>query len=201
MKSLSLLFSIVLAVFIASGCGMAARQIQTKSQSGKSDVFTEVYGDSPLPKGFADLIIKANIKTHREGYYMLESRASLHGKEKYPFIVNIDGQAVRWEVTGIRNEKPRYDAEGKTSLDPEAGDGMKYVLERKVRTAVGSHNIFLGLPEKNYFVEVELLLREGETSTLEFRPVYRTKRLPTRIPSFLKGIENYEVFLNDEKIL
>lgn len=201
MRNLTLLFSIVLAVFIVSGCGVAAREILTKSQSEKADVFTEVSGDSPLPKGFADLIIKANIKTHREGYYMLESRASLHGKEKYPFIVNIDGQAVRWEAAGIRNEKPRYDPGGKTSLDPEAGDGMKYVLERKVRMAVGSHSIFLGLSEENYFVEVELLLREGETSTLEFRPVYRTKRIPRRIPSFLQGIEKYEVFLNHEKIL
>jgi hypothetical protein len=183
-----------------SGCGTASREIQQKSQSEKTDVFTEVKDGGTIPKGFADLVIKANIKTHIEGYYILESKESLHGKEKYPFLVNIDGQAARWEVEGIKDIKPAYDADGKTSRDPEAREGFKYVLEKKIRLNQGSHRVFFGLPEDKYSTEVEISLKEGEMSILEFKPVYRTKKIPTRIPTFLKGIDKYVVLVNDKQI-
>jgi hypothetical protein len=47
---------------------------------------------------------------------------------------------------------------------------------------------------------VVISLKEGEASTLEFKPIYRTKKIPMRIPTFLKGIDKYEVFLNDKQI-
>ncbi|RPI37249.1 MAG: hypothetical protein EHM54_03620 [Nitrospiraceae bacterium] len=77
---------------------------------------------------------------------------------------------------------------------------MKYVLQKRVRLRAGQHRIFFGLPEENYFTEVEISLREGEAGDLEFRPAYRTKRIPSRIPTFLKGIDEYEVFLNGKQI-
>jgi hypothetical protein len=64
----------------------------------------------------------------------------------------------------------------------------------------GTHKVFFGLPEHNYSTEVEISLKEGETGTLEFKPIYRTKRIPARIPTFLKGIYRYAVFLNGELI-
>jgi hypothetical protein len=201
MKRLLILLVAILAGLPLLGCGTTAKEIQARSQSGKTDVFTEVIGSKAIPKGFADLTIKADIKTHVEGYYILESKESLHGKEKYPFLVNIDGQVARWEVDGIRDVKPAYDGDGKTSRDPEAQEGFKYMLEKNIRLAVGSHKVFFGLPEDNHSTEVEVSLKEGEMNILEFRPIYRTKRIPTRIPTFLKGIDKYEVFLNGKKIL
>jgi hypothetical protein len=183
------------------GCGIAAREIQARSQSEKTDVFTEVRESESIPKGFADLIIKANIKMHVEGYYVLESKESLHGKQKYPFLVNIDSQATRWEVDGIKDVKPAYTADGKTSRDPEAGEGFKYVLEKKIRLHAGTYKVFFGLSEDNYSTEVEIALKEGEMSILEFNPIYKTKRIPTRIPTFMKGIDKYEMFLNGKQIL
>ncbi len=183
------------------GCGTTAKEIQMRTQSNKTDVFTEVRDEGTIPKGFAELTIKANIKTHIEGYYMLESKESLHGKEKYPFVVNIDGQAARWEVDGIKDVKPAYDADGKTSRDPEAGEGFRYVLEKKIRLRAGTHKVFFGLPEDKFSIEVEISLKEGEINILEFKPIYRTKSIPTRIPTFMKGIGRYEVFLNNHKIL
>lgn len=200
MRSPIVLFSIVLAGIIA-GCGTTAREIQAKSQSGRNNVFIEVKGDEPIPTGFAALTIRANIKTHIEGYYIFESKESLHGKEKYPFVVNIDGQAVRWEVSGVKDVKPAYDADGKTSRDPEAREGIKYELVKKVRLTAGAHKVFFGLPEEKYAADVDILLKEGETSTLEFKPAYRTKRIPMRIRTFLNGIDSYQVFLNDKRIL
>ncbi|TSA10475.1 MAG: hypothetical protein D4R73_05210 [Deltaproteobacteria bacterium] len=200
MNRLLIFFVAVLTGLSLLGCGTTAKEIQARSQSEKADIFTEVKDGGTIPNGFAELTIKANIKTHIEGYYILESIESLHGKEKYPFLVNIDGQAARWEVDGIKDIKPAYDSDGKTSRDPEAREGFKYVLEKKLRLHAGTHKVFFGLPEDNYSTEVEISLKEGETNTLEFKPIYRTKRIPTRIPTFMKGIDKYEVFLNDKQV-
>ena len=154
-----------------------------------------------MPKGFAELTIRANIKTHIEGYYILASKESLHGKEKYPFLLNIDGQAARWEVDGIRDAKSARDAEGRTSRDPEAREGFKYVLEKKLRLTAGTYRVCFGLPEDNDSTEVETSLKEGEASTLEFKPIHKTKRIPARITTFMKEIDKYEVFLNDKLLL
>lgn len=103
------------------------------------------------PKGFADLVIKASIKTHLESYYILESKESLHGKSGYSFVINIDGQAVTWKVDGQKDTVPPYDAKGKISTNPEAGEGVKYSLEKRVRLAACSHRIFFGIPERKVF--------------------------------------------------
>ncbi len=200
MKRLFIFFIFTISVLSLTGCGATSKEIRAKSQSERTNVFTEVKEEGMPPKGFVDLVIKASIKTHLEGYYIGESRESLHGKPAYPLLINIDGQAIVWNTEGVKDSKPKYVKDGKTSRDPEAGEGMKYALEKKIRLAAGTHRIFFGLPEDDYSTEVEIPLKEGETSILEFKPIYRTKRIPTRIPSFLAGINKYEVFLNGEPV-
>ena len=178
------------------GCGTAAKQIQMKSQGERMDVFSEVKDESAPPKGFVDLIIKASIKTHLESYYILESKESLHRKQGYPYVFNLDGQAVIWRVEGQKEVTPAYDENGKRI--PEGGEGMRYILEKKIRLAAGAHKIFFGLPEEDYFEEIEITLKEGKLHALEFKPVYRKDN--RRIQSFLHEIKSYEVFL-DEKHL
>ena len=148
---------------MSAGCGTAVKEMQMKSQSERTDVFVEVKDGEPIPEGFADLIITANIKTPLAGYYMLASKKSLHGKPGYPFLINIDGQAVVWKSEGVLDSKPAYDKDGKTSLDPEAREGMKYALNKKVRLRAGSHRIFFGLPEENYSSTVDIELKDGES--------------------------------------
>jgi hypothetical protein len=167
-----------------------------ESESQRVDVFKEVAEGGPIPPGYSDLIIKANIKTHLEGYYIGESKESIHGKPSYPFLINIDGQAVRWNAPGVLDNKPAYDRDGKTSRDPEAGHGMKYLLEKKVRLAAGPHKIIFGLPEDNYAIEAGITVQNGETTVIEYIPVYRYKSLPARIPTFLHGIARYDLNLN-----
>ncbi|MEK6743952.1 MAG: hypothetical protein AABZ15_10090 [Nitrospirota bacterium] len=200
MKKYTAYVSVVLLFVVLSGCGASAKMTQTKSQSERTDVFTEVSDVGARPQGFADMIVKANIKTHAVGYYLGESGKSLHGKPGYPFVLNIDGHALVWKVDGQKDAKPAYDKDGKTSLDPEAGDGMKYVLEKKLRLRPGTHKVFFGLPQDEYHVEAEIALRDGEEAALEFKPVYRYKIQPTRIPTFLEGINKYEIYFNGVKI-
>ena len=185
--------SLAIAISISIvACADSMKQISRMSQSERVDVFTEVTADEPVPSGFSDVVIKASIKTPLEGYYSLESKESAHGKPDCTFLVNIDGQAVQWKVAGQKHELPAF-IDGKTSRDPEAGEGMKYVLEKKVRLASGAHNVFFGLPGDAYCITTAITLKSGVSYVLEYKPVYWYKRLPTRIPTFLKGIERYEV--------
>ena len=194
-KILSVVFMLVLTGMLV-GCGATASKIGRLTQSQHLEVFSEISGSGEVPPGFVDLILRANIKTHVEGYYAFESKDSLHGKPGYPFLLNIDGQAVVWRVEGERETTPLYDERGKISNNPEAGDGVRYVLEKTIRLAVGTRVLFLGLPEENYYTKADVTLKPGETYVLEFKPRYRYKTLPTRIPTFLKGLDEYEIVLN-----
>ena len=179
------------------GCGATAKIIEQKAQNARTDVFTEITNDDNPTQGFVTLAIKATIKTPLEGYYLFDS---LCGKPGYPFIMNIDGQAATWKVDGQKEIVPSYDKDGKISHDPEAGEGIKYVLEKKIQLRPGKHKVFLGLPSEDYFKELEVTLREGKTYKLEFKPIYKYKTQPTRLPSFKKSIKEYEVYLNNLNI-
>jgi hypothetical protein len=181
---------------ILIGCGVTAKTIEQKTQNTRPDVFTEIKNDDTLSEGFVTLAIKATIKTPLEGYYLLESKDSMRGKPGYPFVINIDRQAAAWKVDGQKEILPLYDQDGKTSHDPEAGEGIKYVLEKKIQLRAGTHKVFFGLPDENYFKELEIMLQEGKNYSLEFKPIYKYKTHPTRIPAFKKGIKEYEVYLN-----
>lgn len=107
--------SAAVLVAVLTGCGATAKMIAAKSQSERTDVFTEVTDTPTKPQGYVDLIVKANIKTHVEGYYGGESEKSLHGKPGYPFVLNIDGQAMTRTVDGQKDVKPAYNEDGSTS--------------------------------------------------------------------------------------
>ena len=189
---ISILICTVFFALMSAGCSTAVKEIQMKSQSERTDIFIEVKDGEPVPEGFVDLMITADIKTPLAGYYSLESKKSVNGKPEYPFLINVDGQAVIWKADGVRD--------GKTGSGPEAREGMKYTLSKKVRLLAGPHRIFFGLPEENYYSTVDITLKVGESSLIEYEPVYRYKRSPTRIPTFLKGINRYKVFLNGTQI-
>jgi len=190
---------IVAALGLLVGCSGSAKMINAKSQSERADVFQERLGGESIPAGYADLVIKASIKTHLEGYYACESKDSAHGKEVYPFLINIDGQAVLLKIKGEKHQLPKY-VEGKTSRDPEAGNGTKYVLEKKVRLAAGAHKVFFGLPEEPYYTEADITMVSENAYVLEFKPKYWHKYVPTRMQTFLKGIYMYEVYVNAVKV-
>ena len=183
------------------GCGTTVNTIiKQKTQNVRTDIFAEMKNYDTPSEGFVTLAIKATIKTPLEGYYLLESKDSMGGKPGYPFIINISGQAAAWKVDGQKEILPLYDKDGKTSHDPEAGEGIKYVLEKKIQLRAGTHKVFLGLLNEDYFKEFEIMLHEGKTYTLEFKPIYKYKTQPTRIPSFKKGIKEYEAYLNNMHI-
>lgn len=200
MRNLVNIMIAITVVFILAGCVMPTKEIARMTNSTRTDVFIEVPAEGKAPTGLVDLVIKASIKTSLEEYDALESKMPAQKKPGYPFLVNIDGQAALWTGDGQKETIPLYDENGKTSRDPDAGVGMKYRLEKKIRLAIGLHKIVFGLPNKDYLSEFKVSLNGGEAQVLEFKPVYRYKTYPFRIPTFLKGIERYDAVLNGQVV-
>ena len=196
MKRQLISYVAILVGLYLTGCGATAKEIQMKSQSEKINVFKEIKAGEAVPRGFVDMVIKASIKTHAEGLYPLEPKEQFHGNPDYPFLINIDGQADIWKVKGITDDTPLYDERGKTRTDPEAGNGVKYILDKKIRIAAGPHRIFFGLAAEGITKKFEVTLKDGEKYVLQLKPVYEYTIHPYRIPSFLEGVKDYEVFLN-----
>jgi hypothetical protein len=188
---------ILIAVgIILVGCGAASKEIARMSQSARTDVFAEVPAEETVLAGFGNLVMRASLKTPLAGYYCLESKRSAQGKAIYSFLINIDGQAVLWQVEGQKHLLPEY-VDGKTSRDPEAGEGMKYVLEKKIQLAAGYHKVFFGLPDEPYYTTADISVKSGGLYVLEFKPDYKYKTSPTRIPTFLRGVKKFEVMFKE----
>jgi hypothetical protein len=57
------------------------------------------------------------------------------------------------ESDGQKEILPRYDKDGKASCDPDAGEGIKYVFEKKKKNAPWNAQNFPGLPTDDCFRE------------------------------------------------
>jgi len=186
----------ILSGFVFGGCAThtaVKEQIQRKSIA-QGSVFEELR-DGQVRAGYVVLTIRASMKTPKEGYYLFESKDSLHGKPQYPFIFNIGGQGAVWMANGKPDLQQKI-VDGRKN--PEGGEGVKYDLERKITLEPGSYKIYLGLTGEAFEKEITVNLTDQPQNVLEFLPVYRRDRI--RGKSFYKGISNFEVFLNGKRI-
>lgn len=188
MRRTAVLLVASIAGAILAGCVTTSQFMKARSQSARTDVFGEVGEKDAVPREYAVLEIRASIKTHTEGFYLHESRNSLHGKKGYPFVLNIDGQAVVWKIDGREETIPFYFEKG--GRNPEGGTGVKYEIQKKIRLAAGSHRVFFGLPTEDYYREFAVKFKEGRSYALVFEPVYKKQRRDTR--RFLNGLECLE---------
>jgi len=133
MRSLNRFLLAAIVGIVLAGCMTTSQFMKARSQGARADVFEEIGENDTVPGGYALLEIRASIKTHTEGFYLLESRDSLHGKKGYPFVLNIDGQAVVWKVDGREETIPIHFEKG--GRNPEGGTGVRY--EIRVTAQVG----------------------------------------------------------------
>jgi hypothetical protein len=186
-----------LLLFLLSACVTAQKEIALKQNSTATGVFKEIQDGAPTPKDVTDLVIKASIKTPVSGYHLFESEKHRHGKPNYPFVFNVDGQAVVWEVDGVP-EITSQEGEDK-ARGPEAGEGFRYLLEKRIHLAPNSHTVFFGLPDEDCRTENMIEIEKNRVNVLEYRPVYgKTGRAIS--PHFLYGIKGLEVYLNGTRI-
>jgi hypothetical protein len=194
-----MLLPFIIFVLLLGGCATNAavtEQIKRKSMEQET-VFEELKDGSTPAAGFSVLTIRANMKTVKEGFYPLESKAALHGKPEYPFVFNIGGQGVIWLAKGTPDIQQQI-VDGKRN--PEGGEGMKYLLEKRIMLKPGTYKVYLGLTEEKIQEEVIVALTESKKSILEFRPLYFTGRYNRNTGSFYRGVRDFEVLLDDKKI-
>ncbi len=165
------------------GCAAASREIWLKSRSEKENIFSESVKD-PIPSGKAELRIRTSIKTK------LPVPPKDIATRGYPFLLNIDGQAATWRVFGQRERS------GKTKH--ERGEGLRYALEKNLVLSAGLHRIFFALPEEDCSVQFEATLKEGESYSLEFDPLY--EECLTRHKSFQHGVSGLQILLNQKPV-
>lgn len=190
------LMLLVLTIFLATGCASASREMQTMSESIRTNIFAVAKEGEPVPQGYGELTIRASIKTHTREHPLWWIK-DIHGKPGYPFLVNIDGQAVTWKVEGYVDDTPKSGE--KFDADPEAGPGRKYVLQEHIALREGPHTLFFGLPAEGYFTRVQIEILPERQNTLDFKPVYhKYSRTPSR--SFSLGLERFEVFVDGVQI-
>lgn len=151
------------------GCSGNGELIRSRSVGVRTDVFEELQGKTPIPKGHADLRIVSSWKTHRPGYSLFDDKP--HGTAAYMLLVDIDGQAIRVKATlekeGVEPGTPRT---------PETGEGIRYHFGKDLRLGAGVHRLFVALPEAGVAVEKEILLADGSRNLLRLEPVYRSAK-------------------------
>ena len=171
-----------------TACSTGANQTRGNPIGQRTDVFQEVVEPGEVPPEDADLIIKASVKTHLAGRYLIEPKGTHHGDKTYPFLLNVDGQSIVWEVDGHVEEAPAYNELGKRN--PERGEGMRYSLIRRMRLKPGAHRIHFELPGEGRSKDVVVDMAAGRVHVLEFRPVYNRYRLKGEI--FDRGVARIE---------
>jgi hypothetical protein len=189
MKVLARCSLLAICGILLLSCGTASKEITLKSRSERKGVFSES-AKGPIPAGMAELRIRASIKAKLERQFLPGPSKGIPASG-YPFLLNIDGQAATWRVGGQRERN------GKTR--PERGEGLRYILERKLTLSAGSHKVFFGLPEEDAFAQFDVTMREGESYVLEFQPLYG--ECLTGHKSFLHGVSRLDIVLNGDLFL
>ncbi len=185
--------SIVLLLAILYGCAnRVSKEIAAASIDERTDVFHEAGKDEKQTPNMVDLMIKAQLKTNLKGFYILESKDSLHGKPTYPFLLNIDGQHIVWQMDGSKESTSYFDTKGKWTID--GGPGMRYILEKTIRIAAGAHRVFIALPGDDFTKQFDVQLEVGERNVLELKPIYLQNS--HRRQTYLRGIKDFEVVVN-----
>ena len=196
MKKMNLIL-LITAVALVSGCADSSTLIKKSSSSLRGDVFEELTDGGTVPQGYADLRITSSLKTHKPGIY---SAKDIHGTPDYRMLLNIDGQAVQLQGS-LREEN----VEQRGLRDEEAGEGIRYLFEKKLRSKAGTHKIVIAIPADDLAVEREITLPEGSSNSLVLEPIYRGASVKRRpgfygVKSFKEGIGGLRVLLNGKPI-
>lgn len=192
------LMLLAMTLTVVSGCAESVALIKANSTSMRMDIFEEITDGGIAPRGFSDLRLTATVKTHKPGIY---SEADIHGTRDYKLLMNIDGQALL-----LRGSVQKENSEPMHLVDPEAGDGIRYRFNKKLRLKAGTHRVVVAFPDDEVAVEREMTLVEGDTNNLFFEPIYRSKPGNRRLglnhtpTGFMEGIRTFRLTLNGQGI-
>ena len=182
----------LLIALLFSGCAHVTLEHIMQKASEEASSFEEINGeDKQLLEGYSELLIKASIKIPQKQFYLINPRPPRRENSQYPFVLNINGQGVLWQVNCTLNEQRMY---VHTKRNPEGGKGLMCRLEKRIRLKSGSYKVYFGVPEEEFEIEVPIFLTDRFSSVLEFKPIYWQGGDHRR--TFWNGISNFDIFLN-----
>lgn len=174
MKKICMFIGILVVTWIFTGC---YKHI-TKEAAAPADV-KEVASGAAAPSGEeVDIIITAHVKKKPT-------------ENPYTFILLIDGKEIRESVKGIK--------EADSSVIEERGEGVHYLLVKRIRIKPGIHEIILKSGEE-HGSKIEREFAGGKIYTLRFDPVYGPARYG-RPKNFREGVMYFEIYLETEEHL
>ena len=183
---------LAMTLTVVAGCAESSALIRANNTSMRVDVFEEITNGTIIPKGFADLHFTATLKTHKPGVYSVKD---IHGTSDYKMLLNIDGQAVQLQGT-LQAES----SEATNLRDTEAGEGIRYRFDKKLRLKPGTHKVVLAIPADDLAIERVITLTDGSNNSLVLEPVYRRTPVKPRIgigkTSYQEGIRGISLTLN-----
>lgn len=181
-----------LALCIALLAGCAGSLGSQAAISSKSDVFSTVKENMPIPAGSSELNISASLKTHKEFDCPINLRHA-HGTPDYRLVLNIDGQSLPLDST-LKDENLTGTAIG----NPEQGEGVRYTFRQRLAIPPGEHRIIISLPGESIAIERTIIVDTG-FNTLAIEPVYQRKkgmRQGKTAEDFHEGIKGLRTILN-----
>jgi hypothetical protein len=195
MKTLS---ALLLAGIILAGCAGNGELLKRAESPERSNVYAVITTTAPPERGYADVTIRASIKTHSTALFPLGKDP--HGTSDYQLLVNIDGEPLR--ISGAPTiEEGFSDAE----RHPEAGSGTRYLFRAHVRLPAGSHRVIVALPGDRVAVQHDIRLDEMTDTLLEVVPSYYSDRRQlgpgsAGATSFREGISGLGLAVNGKAL-
>ncbi|MDD2499948.1 MAG: hypothetical protein PHN92_03915 [Geobacter sp.] len=161
------------SVALFSGCASTETIKRLESQHGQGAFQVVDASAKPLPDGYGDLKISLNVKTRPSNAVLINTTG--YGTERYQLLIGINGQTQR-----LVGKATLETGEYRRSIDPEAGNGVRYVFETTLRLPVGLHKVTFALPGDGVVLEQALDVKLGENQMV-LQPVYRSKNPHQRI--------------------
>jgi hypothetical protein len=189
---------LMLAGSILAGCAGSAELLKRAERPERSNVYMVVTNSTPPEQGFADLTIRASVKTH--GAALFPVGKDPHGTSDYQLLVNIDGEPL--QISGTPTiEEGFSDAE----RHPEAGDGIRYLFRSHIRLTTGTHWIIVALPGDRVAVKRDIRLDDCTDNLLEVTPSYFSDRRQlgpssAGATSFREGLSALELSMNGKPL-
>lgn len=133
----------------------------------------------------ADIIVTTHTK---KASYLLSPRTA---ESPYTFYLMIDGKGLKEILKGVQ--------EVESDMNTEKGEGIHYVLKKRIRLKPGWHEIVLR-PEDKSSVKVKVEIGSGKVYSLRFEPLYGPRKFGLR-KTFQQGLVDYEVYMDGNRIM
>lgn len=184
---------LIVSVFLFRGLAECSVPFGANATGFRKDVTGITSGCGGVPEGMTDLRITASLKTHKPGIHAV---SDIHGTPDYRMLLNVDGKVIT--VSGQLIEEKR---EPKKLLDPEAGDGIRYLFRENLRLQAGRHSLAVTVQGDDFEVHGTVMLEAGSTNNLVLEPLYRAAPGKKRLglygaPGFTEGLKGFALILN-----